>query len=679
MAETTLAEPGRREGGHKGMVLIILLLVVAIVGMAGIFTYVNRQSGYDSAYASLASEQAILSQRIAKFALDATTGETGSLGKLKEAKVRFGQILTVLQEGDPKTKLPPSPPEVSGQLGTVAERWQKTEGDVDRILSRSSVLLELPRLLETINTVGPELANATDEAARLMLDKGAGTRQLALATRQLALVERIARNLETVVRGEEGAVSVIERVGRDTSLFGRVLDALRQGNPAREIPAVTDPEVLKQLETVSGLYSRFNEAIGEVLVKSGDLFDAQDAATQVIAESDPLFDASRTLAEAYGGLERQRPVTLEMGYALGAVVVLLLLLLGYRLVRDARLRFQAAADQNRRNQEAILRLLDELSGLAEGDLTARATVTEDITGAIADAFNYAIDSLRNLVNTINETAGEVSSASQATQSTAMRLAEASNNQAEQITGASAAVNEMAVSIEQVSKTAGDSNKVARQSVDMAKKGGGTVRDTIRAMDTIRDQIQETSKRIKRLGESSQQIGDIVELIEDIADQTNILALNAAIQAAMAGEAGRGFTVVADEVQRLSERVSNSTKQIEVLVKTIQADTNEAVLSMEQSTGGVVEGTRLARNAGDALEGIERVSNELASLIESISNAAQQQAVTALNISETMNVVQEIATETSAGSNEAAVSIGKLVDLAGELRRSVAGFKLQQAG
>ena len=260
----------------------------------------------------------------------------------------------------------------------------------------------------------------------------------------------------------------------------------------------------------------------------------------------------------------------------------------------------------------------------------------------------------------------------------MRLAEASNNQAEQITGASAAVNEMAVSIEQVSKTASDSNKVARQSVETAKKGGGTVRNTIRAMDTIRDQIQETSKRIKRLGESSQQIGDIVELIEDIADQTNILALNAAIQAAMAGEAGRGFTVVADEVQRLSERVSNSTKQIEVLVKTIQADTNEAVLSMEQSTGGVVEGTRLARNAGDALEEIERVSNELAGLIESISNAAQQQAVTALNISETMNVVQEIATETSAGSNEAAVSIGKLVDLAGALRRSVAGFKLQQA-
>ena len=441
---------------------------------------------------------------------------------------------------------------------------------------------------------------------------------------------------------------------------------------------MTDPDVVQQLEVVSGLFSRFNEAIGEVLVKSGDLFDAQDAATQVIAESDPLFEATRALADAYGGLERQRPVTIEMGYALGAVVVLLLLLLGYRLVRDARLRFQAAADQNRKNQEAILRLLDELSGLAEGDLTARATVTEDITGAIADAFNYAIDSLRNLVNTINETAGEVSSASQATQSTAMRLAEASNNQAEQITGASAAVNEMAVSIEQVSKTASDSNKVARQSVETAKKGGGTVRNTIRAMDTIRDQIQETSKRIKRLGESSQQIGDIVELIEDIADQTNILALNAAIQAAMAGEAGRGFTVVADEVQRLSERVSNSTKQIEVLVKTIQADTNEAVLSMEQSTGGVVEGTRLARNAGDALEEIERVSNELAGLIESISNAAQQQAVTALNISETMNVVQEIATETSAGSNEAAVSIGKLVDLAGALRRSVAGFKLQQA-
>jgi twitching motility protein PilJ len=677
MATTGSRDLTQRRGADKGLIVIILLLLVGIVLMAGIFTYVNIESTHDRAYIGLAGEQAVLSQRIAKYAVEATTGGTESLDRLKDARMRFAETLKALEEGDPKTALPASPATVAGPLKAVATKWNATAQSIDRILARGNVLRELPGLLASISQVSPELSQASDDLVRILIEKGANARQVALATRQLVLIESITKNLRTVIRGERGAVAVIESVGRDTALFGRVLDALQQGNPARQVAAVTDPEALQKLQEVAKLYTQFNEAIGQVLQKSGDLFDAQDAARNVLAGSDELFTATEGLRSAYAALEQQRPVNAQMGYALGALVLLLLILLGYRLVHEARLRFQAAAAQNLRNQEAILRLLDEISGLAEGDLTRRATVTEDITGAIADAFNYAIDSLRKLVTTINETSQEVAAAAQATQATAMHLAEASNNQAEQSTGASAAVNEMAVSIEQVSRTSSESNKVAHQSVETAKKGAATVRENIRAMDTIRDQIQETSKRIKRLGESSQQIGDIVELIDDIADQTNILALNAAIQAAMAGEAGRGFTVVADEVQRLAERVSNSTKQIEVLVKTIQADTNEAVLSMEQSTGGVVEGTRLARNAGEALEEIERVSNELAQLIESISTTAQQQAGTAVNISETMNVVQEIATETSAGSNEAAVSIGKLVDLASDLRRSVSGFKLAQ--
>jgi twitching motility protein PilJ len=677
MATTGSKDLTQRQGTDKGLIVIILLLLVGIVLMAGIFTYVNVESAHDRAYIGMTGEEAVLSQRIAKYAVEATTGSTESLDRLGEARTRFAETLADLQQGDAKTGLPPSPPQVTSQLSSVLTKWDATAQNIDRIVARSKVLQELPSLLGRINQTTPELIRASDDVVRVLIEKGADVRQVALAARQLVLVERISKNLRTVVRGEQGAVAVIESVGRDTALFGRVLDALQQGNPARQVTAVTSPEALEKLQEAARLYSQFNEAIGQVLAKSGDLFDAQDAARKVLADSDALFAATEALRDAYAGLEQQRPVNAQIGYALGGVALLLLILLGYRLVHEARVRFQAAAEQNRRNQEAILRLLDEISGLAEGDLTRRATVTEDITGAIADAFNYAIDSLRKLVTTITETSQEVSAAAQATQATAMHLAEASNNQAEQSTGASAAVNEMAVSIEQVSHISTESNKVARQAVETAKKGAATVRENIQAMDTIRDQIQETSKRIKRLGESSQQIGDIVELIDDIADQTNILALNAAIQAAMAGEAGRGFTVVADEVQRLAERVSNSTKQIEVLVKTIQADTNEAVLSMEQSTGGVVEGTRLARNAGAALEEIERVSNEMAHLIESISNAAQQQAVTAVNISETMNVVQEIATETSAGSNEAAVSIGKLVDLASELRRSVSGFKLQQ--
>ena len=332
-------------------------------------------------------------------------------------------------------------------------------------------------------------------------------------------------------------------------------------------------------------------------------------------------------------------------------------------------------EQNEQNQNAILRLLDELADLADGDLTTEATVTEDFTGAIADSINFAIDQMRGLVKAIRDTALQVSASAQETQTTAMHLADSSEHQAQEIAGASAAVNEMAVSIDQVSSNASESTAVAERSVTIAKKGAEVVQNTIHGMDTIREQIQETSKRIKRLGESSQEIGDIVSLINDIADQTNILSLNAAIQASMAGDAGRGFAVVADEVQRLAERSSAATKQIEALVKTTQTDTNEAVISMEHTTAEVVRGARLAQDAGVALEEIETVSMSLADLIQNISNASRQQSLSAGHISNTMNVIQEITSQTSSGTTATAKSIGNLAEMSSQLRDSVSGFKL----
>ena len=333
--------------------------------------------------------------------------------------------------------------------------------------------------------------------------------------------------------------------------------------------------------------------------------------------------------------------------------------------------------QNRHNQDAILRLLDEMGDLADGDLTVSATVTEDITGAIADSVNYTIDALRSLVEQINSTTLQVSSAAQETQATALHLTDASEHQAQQITEVSSAITQMAGSIEQVSENASQSSEAARQSVSLAVQGNSAVKKAIHGMDTIREQIQETSKRIKRLGESSQQIGDIVELINDIAEQTNILSLNAAIQAAMAGEAGRGFAVVADEVQRLAERSSNATRQIDALVKTIQSDTSEAIASMEQSTTEVVSGAKLSQDAGTSLEQIESVSQQLAELINNITANAKQQATAAVSTSENMNVIQEITMQTSTGTNESAAAIGRLLDLTNELRKSVSGFKLPQ--
>ena len=338
-------------------------------------------------------------------------------------------------------------------------------------------------------------------------------------------------------------------------------------------------------------------------------------------------------------------------------------------------RARQIQEENERNQIAILRLLDELGDLAEGDLTVNATVSEDFTGAIADSVNFAIDQLRQLVLVINSTSDRVSQSSEQTQMNAVELAEASEHQAQEIAGVSAAINEMAVSIDQVSTNATESATVAQRSVAIAYNGADVVQRSIEGMNVIRDQIQETSKRIKRLGESSQEIGDIVSLINDIADQTNVLALNAAIQASMAGEAGRGFAVVADEVQRLAERSANATKQIETLVKTIQADTSEAVMSMESTTSEVVRGARLAKDAGEALEEVQSVSNTLAELIQNISNAAQQQADSAGHISNTMNIIQDITSQTSSGTMATARSVGELSEMAIALQESVTGFKL----
>lgn len=333
------------------------------------------------------------------------------------------------------------------------------------------------------------------------------------------------------------------------------------------------------------------------------------------------------------------------------------------------------AEQNERNQQAILRLLDEMGSLADGDLTVEATVTEDITGTIADSFNFAIEELRKLVATVNETAIMVEAAAKQSESSATHMSRAAENQSREINEATKSIVSMAASIEEVSGNAERSSDVARHSVEVAHKGGEAVRRTIDGMNTIRETIQDTSKRIKRLGESSQEIGNIVELINDIAEQTNILALNASIQASMAGEAGRGFAVVADEVQRLAERSTNATKQIEVLVSTIQADTKEAVVSMERSTTDVVGGALLAENAGAALDEIEQVSNQIASLVQNISSSAREQAGSAADVTRRTTRLREISDQTGKATSATAAATSKLSEFTSQLRKSVSGFTL----
>jgi len=444
------------------------------------------------------------------------------------------------------------------------------------------------------------------------------------------------------------------------------LDIVALGTTEREVVLVPVLSELTEIEAqVNGAL-----AVAPNLAGLGAAIGALNAAaTDLFANAFPV--------SAGGGAASGLLASSQL--LLGLVVAALLLLSVLAIIHSKAAVFERTSveqsQQNERNQQAILRLLDELGSLADGDLTVEATVTEDITGAIADSINYAIEKLRELVATINETAIQVDSAAKQTESTATHMARAAENQALEINAATGSVVSMASSIEEVSGNAERSSDVARHSVDVAHKGGEAVRRTIDGMNTIRETIQDTSKRIKRLGESSQEIGNIVELINDIAEQTNILALNASIQASMAGEAGRGFAVVADEVQRLAERSTNATKQIEVLVRTIQSDTNEAVVSMERSTTDVVGGALLAENAGAALDEIEQVSNQIANLVQNISNSARQQAAAAADVTRRTTRLKEIGVQTGKATSATAAAISKLSGLASQLRQTVAGFTL----
>ena len=702
-AETLKQIKGKR---HVGL---IVPMVLAIICMGVIFAYTTTVAKRDKEYNRLASELRLLSQTVSKYTVEASQGkqlrtESGRrtldpFGLLRADWTTFKKSLNKIIEGDITSGMfaaerLPNGKFANPALQKIAVIARKFDKDINVILSNRKAVYAVNRDIGEITRLIPDLSADSHEVLSILVDNGARPAQIQKASIQLMLLERIDANVNKILvphtelekagskkglRSSAQALtqSAVDRFSRDAVIFRNVVNGMLTGNKELGIQRVRDKEAIGYLKSIQKRFAIIGDKVRSLRKQFTAVSRVHKAAGDISANSNLLYKATTDLVRHYQGRTGFSQLLNYIAFASGALALVLLIMLGTRLVRDSRVRTRLAEAQNREQQEAILRLLDEIQGLSEGDLTAEAVVTEDFTGAIADAFNSTVEELRKLVTTINETSVQVSSAAQETQATAMHLAEASDHQAQQITAVGQAINDMARSIEEVSSNAMESTKVAQNSVKIAHAGVATVRRNIQGMDSIREQIQETSKRIKRLGESSQEIGDIIELINDIADQTNILSLNAAIQAAMAGEAGRGFAVVADEVQRLAERSSNATKQIEALVKTIQTDTNEAVISMEQSTAGVVKGAKMAEDAGEALAEIETVSNRLAELIQNISQSATQQSRVAAGVSETMNVIQEITTQTSAGTNETAASIGNLADLANDLRKSVAGFKLPE--
>jgi twitching motility protein PilJ len=669
---------GALGSGNKLYPYLVTLLVLFIVLGGYIIYYITEQSGYDKQYLAIAVEQQLLSQRLATYSLEAASGKDNAFKQLKHLRDTFEQLMTKLKNGDSATGLPAAPLALKNEVNQASLLWKKFRTYIDTIFNGRQSIISVNKAANAISDTVPGLLSNNDALVNLLVGKEIDARQIYIAARQSMIAQRIDTNLNRIRAGGDMAAAAADTLGRDVALFGRVLQGLLKGDAAQQISKLNITHTHERLMAIKDLFKTVEDHTGEILKITHELVEINNAANDVERVSSTLLEHTLALEKSLSNYGTRLDKFKVIAFALGGASIVVMVLLGYLINQNSRKRLEVTAETNRRNQRAILRLLDEMTNLAEGDLTVHATVTEDITGAIADSVNYSIDALRKLVTTINQTAFEVARSAEKTQSTGQRLADASGHQAREIATATAAITDMAESIEQVSKNAIRSAQVALKSVEIAHKGAQKVSRTIDGMSTIREQIQETSKRIKRLGESSQEIGDIVSLINEIADQTNILALNAAIQASTAGEAGRGFAVVADEVQRLAERASNATKQIEALVKTIQTDTNEAVISMEQSTSNVVGGAKLAEDAGESLSEIEAVSKQLAVLIQSISRAARQQSSAAANITNNMNVIQEITMQTSEGSNETAYSIGNLTGLANELRQSVSGFKLPEA-
>ncbi|MGA7438702.1 MAG: methyl-accepting chemotaxis protein [Luteibacter sp.] len=659
------------------MVIVFLLLSIGLASVD--FWLLNSKNGEDREAIALTTQVQVLSQQTAKYALEASDGNRDSFNELAVTRNTIDSAVQRLVAGDEKTGMPAYQQQAGGTgraIGALANAWHQLDADIGKILSNKQLVLASGERADLFSKQMPLLNARTDEVLNIVQQKNASVEQTFTIARWMLMADRMIRRVQEILQGGDGAQSAADGLSRDAQLYGSVLKGLLEGNPDGGVRAIGDANAHKILADMQTSWGDLVDPVSQLVSASPNLQDVKRAGNQASLDSQTVLLRANESADQIAKLPLTRLFPNVWAGLLGAIAtVAFALVLVFSLVRDQRRRLETTSELNQRNQTAIMRLLDEMGTLAEGDLTIKATVTEDITGAIADAMNSAVDEMRNLVTTINETAVRVSAAAQETQATAMHLADAAEQQAQQITSATSAINQIATSMDTVSKDSAESADVAQRSVQIASRGAEVVRETIQGMDSIRDQIQETSKRIKRLGESSQEIGSIVELINDIAEQTNILALNAAIQAASAGEAGRGFAVVADEVQRLAERSASATKRIETLVQAIQSDTNEAVSSMEQTTAEVVAGARLAEDAGTALGDIERVSNDLSALIQNISAAARQQSAAATDTSATMNVIQEITSQTSLGASQTAESIGNLAQLANDLRLSVANFKL----
>ena len=672
---------------HQRTLLIFLGLSVLVLAVVAYRALTKAETVTQEISAT--GDSLMQSQRLAKSVSQALVGSAPAFADVKESASVLAKSVRGLKSGDSSLRLVAVGDELQPAIDKVIPLVERAEKNAASVMGQQAILTQVGTALRTINRQSSDLLEIAETVSSLKLQQNAPPAEISASGQLVMLTQRIGKSANEFLTLEGVSPEAVFLLGKDLNSFKEIAQGLQEGSPELRLAGSKDPQTRERLEALMALYEQTRVQAGAILGNLQGLVSAREAQASIIADSEPL---RRSLEELQGKLSDQSGLSLLSIIALSlaalfglscAVGIARIQLQDSRKRQDiaekqqleARGQEQDAKRVNDANQAAILRLMNELQTVAEGDLTQEATVTEDITGAIADSVNYTVEELRQLVGNVQNTATRVAQTTAQVESTSTELLAASTEQLREIRETGQSVLDMASRINDVSTQAQESSLVARQSLTAAESGLKAVQNAIGGMNSIRDQIQETSKRIKRLGESSQEIGEITELISDITEQTNVLALNAAIQAASAGEAGRGFSVVAEEVQRLAERSGDATRQISALVKAIQTDTQDAVAAMERSTQGVVEGAKLSDSAGTALSEIDRVSRRLAELIEQISNSATREAASANVVADNIQHIFAVTEQTGEGTRSTAQQVRELSRMAEELRQSVSRFKI----